>query len=121
MRSKYEKSELGDEIHNIAVRAVSRITDDEKVAENTASYIRMRVHTAVNDSLEQHKILKVSERSRVAELKKRINFIKKNIEERDPVKTEEIRQKLGDKYVDFAKLELTALQWAVEFIEERAL
>jgi hypothetical protein len=112
---------LGDRITDIAREAAERITDDEKAIDDTISFVRQRVHTAVNEALEQHKMLSVPERSHIKQLKKREEHLVEIIQNRDEEKSKELHQIYGDKFVDFQQLELNAVRWALHFIEERSL
>lgn len=116
-----DAGQLGDKIAEIVRIAARRLTENEEDVEKTATYVRQRVHTAVNESLDDHKMLRAAERAKIGELRKRANHLKKIIEERDQDRTAELQERYGKHYIDFQRLELNAIEWAIEFIEERSL
>lgn len=66
-------------------------------------------------------ILTSQEKDRLERLKRRSRYLQRKIEERDPKVTRELREKHGNKFIDFQTAEKSALDWAIKFIEQNSI
>ncbi len=111
------------ELAKLIEETVRQVLDehwDEFDRDQVAEACRIRLTRIFNDNSQSAKILTSREKDRLLRLEKRVEFLQKNIETRDTAKTEELKQKFGDKYVDYAAAELSATKWVIEFVKEHS-
>lgn len=104
------------------LRAIA--SDYEKPTEEElgkATAIGQRVCAVINTHAKAQKVLNRDERNKIELLKRRVEYLKRRMRERDPEVTEKLKKEHGEHYIDFDEVEATAVKWAIKFIEEHSL
>lgn len=118
-----ETSELVESIEKVVQVVLERhlsenvsIDVDKVVSESKIKLVKL-----FNSYSEGKQILNAKERDRLLRLSKRSDRLRWVIDNRDKQRTEEMMEKFGDNYVDYAAAELAATEWAIEFIKEHSV
>lgn len=116
----FDPSLLSERIDDIIVKSLERYIEDPSVINKMKPAIRADLMHAFNEHSKGAKILTSSEKDRLRRIQHRIIYLKRKMETRDPQKTSELKDKYGTKFVDFNESEVSALEWAVQFVKEHA-
>jgi hypothetical protein len=112
---------LKERIKKVAEASLSRYITDPVELNKSSWFITNRITGLFNEHSQSTMILNRLDKDRIGRLRARAEYLQRKISERTPEDTAAIKTKYGEEFKDFQSAELSAIEWAIKFIEEHSL